>query len=142
MRNKFSTFDLVKALDIKRVTLQDWMNRGFVNPTIPAKGKGVAAIFNRPSVYAVAFFKIMLEWGISRSEAADILPKMLFQGDFDKKGILLLKIGKGKADVVFLTPDYRIIDDAKEFRKFVSIDMYEFKQDVDGLLSILGEGWE
>jgi len=70
MRNEYSTFDVMKALEIDRERLRVWMVKGYVAPTIEADGAGTRAVFNRVDVYLVEFFKNLLEGGLSRSAAA------------------------------------------------------------------------
>ena len=83
MKNQFSTFDL-KALGIPRERLKDWMNQGFVEPSIPAQGKGTKAIFSLLDVYAIAFFSELLQAGFNRKVAAEIVKD--FKGRESIKG--------------------------------------------------------
>jgi hypothetical protein len=70
-KETFTTFDIIKALGIPRERLQDWMNRGFVKPSIPATGKGTKAFFTLLDVYALALFQHLVEERhFSREDAA------------------------------------------------------------------------
>ena len=73
MRDEFSTLDIVKALKIPRERLRDWMNQGFVKPTIPAEGQGTKAVFTRTDVYLLALFRHLVNSGFKRDMAAFIL---------------------------------------------------------------------
>jgi hypothetical protein len=74
---KFTTFFIIKALGIPRERLQDWMNRGFITPTIAAKGKGSKALFTLDDVYGIAFFQSLLRKGLNRGVAAGIVQEFL-----------------------------------------------------------------
>jgi hypothetical protein len=70
-RTEFSTLDIGKALHIPRERLRDWMNRGFIKPTVIAAGQGSRAGFTLSDVYGIAFFRTLVESGFSREVAAD-----------------------------------------------------------------------
>ena len=70
MEQTFSTFDVLKILDIKRERLREWMNRGFIIPTVPAEGLGSKAVFSVVDIYKIAVFKKLVESGVRRSRAA------------------------------------------------------------------------
>jgi hypothetical protein len=67
----YSTLNIVKALGIPRERLRDWMNRGYIAPSIPAKGQGTKAVFSRLDVYSIALFRHLVEdMHFSREEAS------------------------------------------------------------------------
>jgi len=67
----FSTFDVLKILDIKRERLREWVNRGFIIPTVRAKGLGSKAVFSMVDIYKIAVFKKLVESGVQRRRAAE-----------------------------------------------------------------------
>ncbi len=69
MRNEFSTLDIVKALEIPRERLREWMNRGYVRPSTPAQGQGKKAVFTRQDVYNVQVFRQLVDFGVERDTA-------------------------------------------------------------------------
>jgi len=75
MREEFSTLDIVKALSIPRERLRDWMNNGFVIPTISSQGQGTKAVFTRNDVYLAALFVDLLKKGFKRYNASDLIRK-------------------------------------------------------------------
>jgi hypothetical protein len=75
MRENFSTLDIVKALSIPRERLRDWMNNGFVIPTISSQGQGTKAVFTRNDVYLAALFVDLLKKGFKRYNASDLIRK-------------------------------------------------------------------
>ena len=70
MRDKVSTLDIVKVLEIPRERLRSWMKEGFVEATIPAKGQGTKAVFSRYDIYGISLFKNLLDAGFRREIAA------------------------------------------------------------------------
>ena len=70
MRDEFSTLDIVKALEIERERLREWMNRGFIKPTHPSAGQGTKAIFSREDVHCVQLYRQLVEIGIDRDMAS------------------------------------------------------------------------
>ena len=70
---EFSTFDVLKILEIERERLREWMNRGFIIPTVSAEGQGTKAVFTILDIYKIAVFKKLLEAGINRKKASDLI---------------------------------------------------------------------
>jgi len=51
--NGYTTFQIIKALKIPRERLKDWMEKGFVKPSLQqARGKGTKALFSLLDVYS------------------------------------------------------------------------------------------
>jgi hypothetical protein len=73
----FSTLEIGKALGIQRERLRDWMNRGFIKPTVSATGQGSKAGFTLSDVYGVAFFGRLVASGLSREVAASYVQEFL-----------------------------------------------------------------
>jgi hypothetical protein len=75
MRDEFTTFDIINNLGIDRGRLREWMNEGFVVPSVQkAEGVGTKALFDRVDIYALVVFKHLIEHHrVSRKEAAQIL---------------------------------------------------------------------
>jgi hypothetical protein len=65
-----SSSEVCKGLGIKRVTLQDWILRGFIKPKIPASGQGSKAGFNLGNVLHIEVFRRLVSMGFSRENAA------------------------------------------------------------------------
>jgi hypothetical protein len=75
MRDEFTTFDIINKLGIPRGRLREWMNEGFILPSLQAAdGVGTKALFDRVDIYALVVFKHLIEHHrIARSEAAQII---------------------------------------------------------------------
>ena len=70
MEKEFSTFEVMKILDIKRERLREWMIKKFISPTQSASGVGTKAIFSLLDVYRIGVFKKLVEAGINRRKAS------------------------------------------------------------------------
>ena len=58
----YSTFQIIRALNIPRERLKDWMEKGFLKPSLQqARGKGTKALFSLLDVYSLALFKHLIE---------------------------------------------------------------------------------
>ena len=67
----YTTFDVVKILDLKMERLQDWLKRGYIQPTAQEQvGRGMKKYFDRLQLYVIQAFKNLVENGITREEAA------------------------------------------------------------------------
>ena len=89
MKNsKFTTFDIIKTINIPRERLQDWINREFIKPTTPAKGQGTKALFTINDVYQIELFRQLIEFGFKREFANKYIKNGMFKNiptiDFDK----------------------------------------------------------
>jgi hypothetical protein len=74
MKTTYSTLDIVKALEIPRERLREWLNRGFITPGIQqASGAGTKALFGPEDLYRIMVFKQLVESGISREMASKIV---------------------------------------------------------------------
>ncbi len=64
---EFSTGDVTKIIGIKRITLNDWITRGFVCPSIHKGTRpGDRSIWSHFDLYKIAIFKKVTESGFSR----------------------------------------------------------------------------
>jgi hypothetical protein len=92
----FSTFQIVKALKIPRERLKDWMDRGFIKPSTPARGKGTKAKFTLQAVYAVGLFQELVESRIERKMAAVYVRNFLSAtaDEIDKMAYLVFQTEK------------------------------------------------
>ena len=69
-KRKFSSFEIERNLNIKRVTLQDWLSRGFIDPEKKADGRGTKNKFSVWNLYQIKLFQVLIEHGLSREEAS------------------------------------------------------------------------
>jgi hypothetical protein len=65
----FTTSNITK-LGIKRERLKDWMERGFIEPSIQkAEGQGTKNLFSIFDLYTIMLFNTLIEYGFSRQDA-------------------------------------------------------------------------
>jgi hypothetical protein len=69
----YSTLEIVSELGIPRERLRDWMNRGFITPSIPANGQGTKAVFTLSDVCDIAVFKFLVDKGLDRNVASKLI---------------------------------------------------------------------
>lgn len=77
MRDDFSTLDIVRALGIPRGRLREWVDLGFIKPSVMAEGQGTKAVFTRHEVYGVAIFRLLVGLGFTRPLAASYTEKFI-----------------------------------------------------------------
>ena len=68
--------DITRVLKIKATALQQWIDRGYVAPSIEkGSGPGTRNKWSLEDMFTLATFKELLKHGFSRDEAADFLKK-------------------------------------------------------------------
>ena len=116
MRNQYSTLDICKALSITRERIRDWMDRGFIKPSIQeAKGQGTKALFSRNDIYLVELFLTLIRNGINRRESSGIIQEL--GADRKSKDFETLM----ESDFLLFRSSY---SKEKCARSMVAIDMY------------------
>jgi hypothetical protein len=75
LKDELTTFDIIKKLGIDHGRLREWMNEGFIVPSIrKAEGIGTKAIFDRIDIVAVVLFRRLLDaHKMARKEASVIV---------------------------------------------------------------------
>lgn len=68
-KKTWSTFEVSRALGIKRITLQDWISRGYIQPGVQSRGPGTKNEFSIHDLYALELFRTLIRRGVSREEA-------------------------------------------------------------------------
>ncbi len=66
----YSSFEIMRALDIQKEKFRDWVNSGFVRASIPSPGRGQAARYTLEDIYSLALFIELLTHGFPRAMAA------------------------------------------------------------------------
>jgi len=71
---RFFTSDVVRITNTKRNSLQAWLDRGFIKPSIQeAKGSGSRNVFSEIDLNKIILFKRLLEAGLARKVAANCI---------------------------------------------------------------------
>jgi len=77
MKKHFTTFDIQEQLDIPIDRLKDWMNRGYIQPSIlKASGQGTKNLFSRQDLNLIKLFKHLIGIGLSRSISAKMIARL------------------------------------------------------------------
>lgn len=80
-KTTFTTFEIVKKLRIERGCLREWIERGYIKPSIQtASGVGTKNLFSRLDLYQIKFFQSLLSRGLSRAEAARCADMVSYSG--------------------------------------------------------------
>ncbi len=79
---EFLAGDIERITGVKRNRLQQWLERGFIAPSIQmASGHGTRNIWSRNDLYTIALFKKITESGLSRKVVSDFLSAGIIGGD-------------------------------------------------------------
>jgi len=77
---EFYTSDVTRITGIKRNTLQQWMDRRFIKPSIQeAAGSGSRNIFSEVDLHKIIVFKKLIEAGLARKVAAKCINAYNFE---------------------------------------------------------------
>jgi hypothetical protein len=71
MEKQFTTFQIAKALNLKYGRLREWLDGGYIKPSIyKAQRQGEKTLFTHADAYAIGLFDYLLRRGFSRNDAA------------------------------------------------------------------------
>lgn len=125
---EFLAKDVEKITGVKRNRLQQWLERGFIAPSVQvAYGHGTRNIWSTSDLYTIALFKKVTESGLSRKVVSDFLSAGTLGGDKLDKVIFLLymrKEGKTNAASLFFSEDDDVVLDLASIQE--SLDMVPF----------------
>jgi DNA-binding transcriptional MerR regulator len=127
MRKKdkdYTTFDILKILNIKRERLRKWIDEGFIIPDQKADGVGTKALFSLDSVYRIKLFLELLLIGLTREKAREVA-----------MGITFKNVGTKPEEFKYLT----IKTDKIKWRGYSSEEQLEKnipKMDIENHLSV------
>lgn len=77
----YSSFEIMRALEIPKEKLRDWIDRGFITASIPSPGRGRPAGFTKSDIYGLALFIQLLYYGFPRESAARMVESYRAQYD-------------------------------------------------------------
>ncbi len=79
LKEQYSTFELDQILNVSHSNLKQWMDRGFIIPSIKtAKGRGTRSIFSLEDVYRARIFQDLHRAGLAQGDAAELSQDILF----------------------------------------------------------------
>lgn len=118
-KHEFSTFDVMKVLDIKRERLREWMNQRFITATAPAEGVGTKAIFSILDIYKIAVFKKLIEAGMNRRRASDLVntnPRINSPEDVEELTyIIVFEVKTGARWESYLEPAWKMDENLRKY---------------------------
>ena len=62
----YTSAGVIKILNIKGERFRQWIKRGYVIPTVRAKGSGYQHLFNELNLFKILIFKQLSELGLNR----------------------------------------------------------------------------
>jgi len=76
----FRTSEVVKILSLNKNKFQDWLQRGFIRPSINISGRGGAHIFSFDDLLKIKTFMLLTEYGLCREKAKEITALSPYKG--------------------------------------------------------------
>jgi len=142
----FSTFDVVKILNIQRERLREWIKEGFVSPTTPAEGIGTKALFSVLDLYKIAVFTKLIDVGMNRRRAAEWVnsnPRINNrEGVKDLSYIVLFVDQKGGKWISCLEPGpwdiSNTMSEDLDWSIGIMINFRKMKEEVESAIKLLG----
>jgi hypothetical protein len=133
---EYSTFDIAKILEVKRSSLQQWMDHGFISPSIiKAEGRGTKSIFSIEDLYKIEIFRALYSSGLSQKYASQISQKIVFDwvipGKFGLAYIEYNEFGKGGSKPVlhYIAPGAGQIGTGFLVKTFIDLPTIKFNVD-------------
>lgn len=133
---EYSTFKIAKKLRIPRSSLQQYIDRGFIKPSIQkADGRGTKNIFSLNDVYTLKLFQTLHQGGFSQKVASGMSTVLLgkFYKSFeDKDSVIYIYRSKGHNKYDRTSKKNITVDFSKAEQGIVIlIDMNSIKNYVD-----------
>lgn len=121
----YSSFEIIRFLNISKEKFRDWLNNGFIKPSMPSEGRGKAAGFTTKDVYGVGLFRELINYGIPREKAA-LMVKFYYDKYFTNADISMNKsvepTGEHKASISTVVGDHQGYVDFIVFCKVTAKD--------------------
>jgi DNA-binding transcriptional MerR regulator len=136
---EFTTFQVAKILGVSRSSLQQWLDFGFIEPSISAaEGRGTKNLFSREDLYRIEMFRALSRAGVAQKKAG----KLGSEFDFDKAArnqqsfrIAYLSYTPDEEGQLKMDRGYKKLDSkvkgGKRFHICILIDLLQIKKDVD-----------
>lgn len=76
MKREFTTPEIEQTLGIPRARLKEWIAKGHIVPSVQkASGRGTKYIFSIDDLYVIALYDELLEHGVKRTLAGDVVQR-------------------------------------------------------------------
>ncbi len=154
---RITTSSITKGLKIPFGRLREWIVRGYIRPSFPSPGQGMAAEFTKEDVYRIAAFQYMIDGGLTRKIASKFLEAItehkdnpqvdviIFRrsGEFVSsmgvnlgKGSMVLDLKNGFPGVLSTYPDFAVglLKSAKDFDDIYIVNFKKIREVVDSRL--------
>ena len=141
---EFTTFDVVKILDIKRVKLKDWSDNGFLKPTRTTEdSRGVKLFFDLFEVCCLGVFKNIIADGVSRRLAFQMVESLRNSDhprheDRFKKNVAFVFLSKDRVEAYFFS-NFGELDAVIENKGFTKVFVYNFRSVRNSILMKIDE---
>jgi hypothetical protein len=121
-----------KKLGIKRTVLNQWNEKGFVEPSI--KGKGSKSFYTKDDAYKLKVFQSLLNLNVDPKEAAIVTPKVLAIGRQNGYAIIVPETNgtKGVYPVPVTLNNPVLI---RRCDAMIVVNIFDIRQGVDSLLA-------
>jgi hypothetical protein len=152
-KNTFTTSEILKILDLNRNTFQVWMDKGFVRADIQKSTKqGEPNLFSRDNLYQIHLFSVLLQNGIDRRVANDVLkdvldltfknvgpePEQLKYATCKRHRIPGGKLGMGTSWNLHKAPPTVALGESDDFDIAFTVNLLARKNEVDKLIKEQG----
>lgn len=89
---EYTTFFIIKKFGFNRSTFKQWMDRGFLRPSIAtAEGQGTKNLFSREDLYSINAFRNLSDLGIPQFDASLVAYKIPWD-QVEPDGIVFVNI--------------------------------------------------
>lgn len=76
----YTTFDIIKKLNIPRGNLQQYIDRGIIEPSVEkASGKGTKNLFSKNDLYRIKAFQLLFRVGLAQKHAFNLAEFIKFE---------------------------------------------------------------
>jgi len=130
----FSTFDVIRIIDIERERLREWMKRKFIPAGIKVSWRGrKKVIWGKNDLYSILLFKLLVESGWPRVVAAQDVDRVDWDQvriNKEKHLIVAHNSSTGERMMIYPSTDRSLIG-IKDFETATYINLEKITEDID-----------
>lgn len=109
LSREFSTFDVMRILEIPRERLREWLKLEFIQLELGYAPKGEKQIFLIRDIYKFELFKTLISSGLKRKKASEITSEADKGRYFSE--LTLIKLGENTKIGIFMANIARNVED-------------------------------
>ncbi len=129
---EFSISDLTKITGVKRVTLRQWIHRGFLELSIAPQGSGRKNRYKIEDIYRICVLEKLLRGGVARLSAGYLIGHIQFEKLRKGPNYYILQVGpEGNWKSALGVMMDHIPQPSDEDYFFVVVNLNAIKQEVD-----------